>query len=397
MLLTKIKIVAAFVMTASMIALGTVWMAAALPAGQADEKRAPAKKPEAKKAQKPKTDLERIQGIWKPILSQSWGQESSKEHLGKGEKRYLIKGNNLVSRSKHQMLEGILKLDPSANPKTIDLMFGEGFKVWTGIYAFEGDNLKICVAYGSRPRPLKFSAGKEDGGDWIEILERQPSDETPPEKEDRGNKEKEARLKINGNLSVLGGAMHRYHDEYGHFPRAAIANKEGKALLSWRVALLPFLGLEELYKEFKLDESWDSAHNKRLLAKMPKVYAVPEGAKKVPDSTYFQVFVGKDTVFEEGKDIQFQDITDGTSSTILIIEAGKAIPWTKPEDLPYSPDKPIPELGGAIGDGLVSLVLADGSGHLLRRGVGNDFTQNLRAFITRNGGEIVSEWKDLDP
>ncbi len=191
--------------------------------------------------------------------------------------------------------------------------------------------------------------------------------------------------------------MHRYHDEHGHFPRAAIANKEGEALLSWRVALLPFLGLEELYKEFKLDEPWDSAHNKRLLAKLPKVYATPEGAKKVPDGTYFQVFVGKDTVFEEGKDIQFQDITDGTSSTILIIEAGKTIPWTKPEDLPYSADKPIPELGGAIEDGLISLVTADGAVHRLRRGVDKEFEENLRIYITRNDGAIILDWKDLDP
>src|SRR6266849_3284234 len=176
MLLTKIKIVAAFLMAASLIFVGTVWTVAALPAGQPDEKRAPALKPEAKQTQKPKGDLEKIQGAWNPILAQSWGQEFSKEHLAREEKRYLIKGNNLVSRSKYQMLEGVLKLDPSANPKTIDLMFGEGFKVWTGIYAFEGDNLKICVAYGGRPRPLKFSAGKEDGGDWIEILERQRTD-----------------------------------------------------------------------------------------------------------------------------------------------------------------------------------------------------------------------------
>src|SRR5262249_33286790 len=157
-------------------------------------------------------------------------------------------------------------------------------------------------------------------------------------------------LRMAGNLYELGLAMHRYHEEHGHFPHAVIPDKDGKPLLSWRVALLPSLGFEELYKQFKLDEPWDSPHNKPLLAKMPKVYDVP-GAKETTDATYYQVFVGKDTVFEDGKDVTYQDITDGTVHTVLIIEAGKAVPWTKPEDLSYSADKPVPELGGAIGDG----------------------------------------------
>src|SRR5262245_56693586 len=80
------------------------------------------------------------------------------------------------------------------------------------------------------------------------------------------------RAGVANNLKQIGVAMHTYHDKHRSFPAAAIYGKDGKALLSWRVALLPYLGLEALYKEFKLDEPWDSAHNKRLLEKMPAVY-----------------------------------------------------------------------------------------------------------------------------
>ncbi len=230
------------------------------------------------------------------------------------------------------------------------------------------------------------------------ILEKDASVRNALEEQARKDKAKEARLKMAGIFYELGQAMHRYHEQNGHFPRAAIRNKEGKPLLSWRVAILPSLGYEELYKEFKLDEPWDSPHNKSLLAKMPKVFAPPEGGKKETEATYYQVFIGKDALFEDDQDITYQDVTDGTVHTILIVEAGKSVPWTKPEDLAYSADKPLPELGGAIGDGLFSLIMADGTPYYARNGLDEEFQQHLRAYITRNGGEVIpSEWKDLDP
>src|SRR5262249_29159759 len=44
-------------------------------------------------------------------------------------------------------------------------------------------------------------------------------------------------------------------------------------LLSWRVAILPYIGQRALYQRFRLNEPWDSKHNKKLLAQMPKVFA----------------------------------------------------------------------------------------------------------------------------
>jgi len=43
-----------------------------------------------------------------------------------------------------------------------------------------------------------------------------------------------------------------------------IESKDGVPLLSWRVAILPMLGEQELYDSFKLDQSWDSDHNKSV-------------------------------------------------------------------------------------------------------------------------------------
>ena len=46
--------------------------------------------------------------------------------------------------------------------------------------------------------------------------------------------------------------------------------------------------------------------------------------------------------------MKIRDITDGTSNTLMIVEAKRNIPWTKPEDLSFDPDKPVPELGGFV-------------------------------------------------
>jgi uncharacterized protein (TIGR03067 family) len=357
----------------------------------------PVPKPEPKDApQSTKTDLERMQGDWKVVYRKKWGYEYSddkrKEALTAWEHHYSIQGNSIVVSDSMKILEGTCKLNSAANPKTIDVTIGKAYAPRKGIYMFDGDKLRVCWAGSNRPRPAKFSDKEEGGRDAIEIMQKyskEASLDQPTEKTKR-----EARLRLTGNLYELGGAMHRFHEEHGHFPRSAIFNKEGKATLSWRVALLPYLGFEDLYKEFKLYEPWDSTHNKALLARMPKVFASPEGSKKEDQHTYFQVFVGEDTVFELGKDIAYQDISDGTVSTILIIEARKSIPWTKPEDLPYSGDKPIPQLGGAIGDGLFSFVTADGSVHHARNGVDEDFQNKLRLFITAND-EQIADWEAI--
>src|SRR5260370_4929892 len=67
------------------------------------------------------------------------------------------------------------------------------------------------------------------------------------------------------NLKQIGLALHNYNDAYARLPAVANFDKQGKPLLSWRVHLLPFIEQEDLYKEFHLDEPWDSEHNKQLI------------------------------------------------------------------------------------------------------------------------------------
>ncbi len=94
------------------------------------------------------------------------------------------------------------------------------------------------------------------------------------------------------NLKQIGLAMHNYASaNKDDFPPAAVCDKKGKPQLSWRVLILPYIDQNELYKQFKLDEPWDSEHNKKLIEKMPAVYKLP-GAKEGTTDTHYRVFVG---------------------------------------------------------------------------------------------------------
>jgi hypothetical protein len=194
-----------------------------------------------------------------------------------------------------------------------------------------------------------------------------------------------ARIQSMNNLKQLALAMHNYMDSTGAFPAAALYDKDGKAILSWRVQLLPYLDQNELYKEFKLDEAWDSPHNKKLLAKMPRLFASPISKAK-PGETHYQAFVGPSAGFEGKRGIHIRDISDGTSNTIMFAEASKAVPWTKPEDLPYDPKKPLPKIGGLWKDGFIAAFF-DGSVRFLPSKMKET---TLRAYITRNGGEVIA-------
>ncbi len=188
------------------------------------------------------------------------------------------------------------------------------------------------------------------------------------------------------NLRQIGLAMHNYHDTLKRFPAAAISSKDGKPLLSWRVAILPYIEQGALYRQFKLDEPWDSEHNKKLLEKMPKIYEPVGGAQtKEPHSTFYRVFTGPGTVFEGMRGVSLATITDGSANTALVVEASESVPWTKPDELVYEARKDLPKLGGLFRTGF-HVLMADGSVLWVRR---NFDAPTLRSVILRNDGMVI--------
>jgi hypothetical protein len=206
---------------------------------------------------------------------------------------------------------------------------------------------------------------------------------------DKVRKAAQRQVSVN-NLKQIGLAFHNYLSAMGTFPAAAITSKDGKKLLSWRVAILPYIEHEALYKEFHLDEPWDSEHNKKLIPRMPKIYGNPGNPKLTADGkTTYLLPVGKETMHPGVKGMKIADVTDGTSLTIMTIEAAdaNAAIWTKPEDLEYKPKEPLKGLGLKYNDGFLC-GFADGSVRVISKNVMLD---TLRAIFTPNGGEVVGE------
>ncbi len=174
-------------------------------------------------------------------------------------------------------------------------------------------------------------------------------------------------------------------------PTNAIYDKNGKPLLSWRVAILPFIEQDNLYKQFHLDEPWDSDHNKKLSYAIPKIYLLPGDTKKheLP-STYYQAFVGPHAAFEGKTALRIPNsFPDGTSNTVWTAEAAEAVPWTKPDDIVYDPKK-MPKLGFHFGDRR-NVGFVDGSVRALKKTI-PESTWHL--LIQRDDGQVIPRYDD---
>ncbi|NLE37411.1 MAG: DUF1559 domain-containing protein, partial [Pirellulaceae bacterium] len=191
------------------------------------------------------------------------------------------------------------------------------------------------------------------------------------------------------NLKTLAAGVLYCQDAFNHFPPGAIYGRDGKPPHSWRVAILPYIEQQALYEQYCFDEPWDSPANLKVLEQMPDVFRSPTEPAGSTNACYFAL-TGPETVFGEKKRNQLRHIRDGLSNTLMLVEAKRDIPWTKPEDIPYAADKTLPKLGGFF-EGVFNVAFCDGAARTLPETIPE---KTLRALITKAGGEPVSEALD---
>jgi hypothetical protein len=195
----------------------------------------------------------------------------------------------------------------------------------------------------------------------------------------------EKKLESSNNLKQVGLAMHVYHEYYGHLPPAVLRDPglgDRAQPYSWRVALLPALGENNLFSQNRRDEPWDSPANKALLARMPSVFALPGSTRAADGFTHYQLLVGPGTAFERPDlRVRLSDFPRGPEQTILVVEAADPVPWTKPEDLSYAPAGPLPKVGGLVGNGFHAM-FADASVRWIEA---EEREGALRTLVPRDG------------
>lgn len=202
------------------------------------------------------------------------------------------------------------------------------------------------------------------------------------------------------NLMLIGQALDSYYAEHGEYPPAVKRDENGKALYSWRVLILPHLGLEErqLAAQFNMDEPWNSKHNLKLTTMIPDVYVCPSDIANIKGNTSYLAIVGDQTVINDDKPVRRSGdydgprLTDLKSETMVIMDASDCgVNWMEPKDIKVAslraglngPN----QIGGRSEHSQgVNVLMADGSIVRLQDTV---TTEDLRGMASINGDEFI--------
>lgn len=186
-------------------------------------------------------------------------------------------------------------------------------------------------------------------------------------------------------------AVANYHDEKGHYPPPYVLGPDGRPWHSWRVLVLPYIEQSELHKQYDFKEPWDGPNNRKLADRMPRIFEFHSAKAPGNTTTNYLAVVGDETVWHGSKKISSTGVSDGLSTTILIVEnRGAGVHWMEPRDLSLA-DLDL-RLNSPAGISSPyddpAVVMLDTSVRRLRVGLEPAV---LRALLTTRGGEPVAE------
>jgi prepilin-type processing-associated H-X9-DG protein len=195
------------------------------------------------------------------------------------------------------------------------------------------------------------------------------------------------------NLQQIAMAMREYEAAQGSFPPAYIVDIRGKPLYSWRVLLLPYLGQQDLYDRYHLDEPWDSENNRAVTDLAVELFQCPAQPDTKSPTTNYVMVVGPHTISNGRQSRTVTEITDGLANTIMLVEvADSDTYWAEPRDLQFD------KLSFAVNGGKrqqissyhrrgVNVAFCDGSVRMLKNSIN---PQLVKAMLTIDGGENVN-------
>ena len=206
------------------------------------------------------------------------------------------------------------------------------------------------------------------------------------------------------NLKQIGLAFANAQDSNGRFPGSANDDPPH----SWRIAILPFTDHSSLHSKYDFSTAWDSTSNE-LVATIPvllyqcpsRAYLPDDKLVKDPQGRYFSHMAMINGAGTVGSGVTSREIKDGTSSTLMVVEAcGLDIVWTEPRDVnidsqPVGVNLPSPTPGMSPGwvsshhRGGAHVLLADGSVRFIDEKINPEI---LKSLMTINGRDAVDDF-----
>lgn len=166
-------------------------------------------------------------------------------------------------------------------------------------------------------------------------------------------------LQMSVKLQAIGTAIKKHTFKHNRLPASAIESKDGTRTLSWRVAILPYMGYQSLYDQFDPEFSWDHPRNLPLLEYIPHEFVSPQ---RIDTKTNVLGVAGTNQAFFGRGGGMDEDAGDGFANTLAVIEVDDtfAVPWTQPADYPIEADDFRSGAGSLRQSGILG-IFADGS------------------------------------
>jgi TM2 domain-containing membrane protein YozV len=141
------------------------------------------------------------------------------------------------------------------------------------------------------------------------------------------------RMQCTNNMKQIVLALHSYHDMHDRLPPAYTVDEHGKPLHSWRVLILPYIEEKTLYEQIRLDEPWDSEHNRQFHSKAPRLFQCPSYPRDtfpVPGGCSYSVVCGTEAAFNGSQSREMKDFAGRLSDTIFLVERKIPVNWMNP-------------------------------------------------------------------
>ncbi len=187
-------------------------------------------------------------------------------------------------------------------------------------------------------------------------------------------------MRIHNDVHWVSLALHRYHDQHGHFPPVVEIDEQGKPKHSWRTLIEPSLETSDTHfrlSSYDFAQPWDGEANRASIHE-----------HRFGDFPFqLLAVVGPHAAWSPTGPRKFEEFKDGAGNTIMVIGVrDTGIAWNDPRDAVFDGTDILINGRRLEPNQRIFAIFADGT---VRYGI---YHQNMTPFFTIDAGDTVPEW-----